>query len=90
MKTVTKKPAKVKDEFVITITIENVVYEGKGATALAALQAIPTPELITTGTLVIVHGDKKKEMLYPGQQLKRLFNPYNQDFLVNDIIFGMS
>ncbi len=77
--------------FTITVKIDNAVYTGTGETALQALQAVPTPslDLISTGTVTVTHGDKTKELLFPGMQLKRLLNPYNQAVLVNDLVAGM-
>lgn len=78
-------------EFIITVTINDSVYQGTGATALEALQSVPAPtnDLITTGSVRIEHGDKSKEMLFPSMQLKRLLNPYNMEVLVNDLQEGL-
>ena len=84
-----QEPEVQEPEFTITVKIENGIYEGKSATALEALQTVPIPELISTGTLTISHGDKTKEMLFSGQALKRIFNPYHQELLVNDLILGL-
>lgn len=78
-------------EFTITIQIDAVVYKGKGATALEALQSVPTPpaDYISTGSVVVTKGDVKREMLYSTMQLKRLLNPYHQEVLAHILTEGM-
>ncbi len=81
----------VAPEFRIVVKIDAATYEGSGATGLEALRAIvpPTNDLISTGTVTISHGDKSKEMLFPTKQLRRLLNKYNQEVLINDLLFGL-
>lgn len=83
--------AKVKKAplFTITIKTEHAQYNGEGVTALDALKAIPAIEVVTSSELVIAHGDKRKEMLFSGQQLKRLLNEYNMEVLLNDLVLGL-
>lgn len=86
------KPKKVElPKFKFVITIEDRVYTGEAATALDALQAISAPdlELISAGSVVVSHGDKGKEMFFSGIQMKRLFNPYNQEVLSSELASGM-
>lgn len=77
--------------FTIVIKIDQLTYEGAGATALEALQAVPTPPLdfISTGSVTVTKGDKVREMLYSTIQLKRLFNPYHQEVLAHILVEGM-
>ena len=88
-KTTPKKAAKKPDVFIIVITTEHATYKGEGATALEAMQAVPMPELITSSTVVITHGEATKDMLFSGMQLKRILNPYNMEVLVNELAAGM-
>lgn len=83
------KKVKKAPLFTIKITTEHAEYHGEGVTALDALKAVPPIELVTSSNLVITHGDKSKEMLFSGQQLKRLLNEYNMEVLVNDLVLGM-
>ena len=86
------RPAKIKpEEFVITVTIEQSVYQGTGSTALEALQSVPAPslDLISSGSVRIEHGEKFKEMFFNTLRLKRLLNPYNMDSLINDLSEGL-
>lgn len=89
MKTTKAAPKKKVDLFTIVITTEHGTYKGEGATALEAMQAVPIPEIITSSTVVISHGENTKDMLYSGIQLKRLLNPYSMDVLVNELQAGM-
>ncbi len=82
----------VVDEFVITIKIDSRTYEGRGSTALEALRAIPAPsnDLISSGSVSISHGDKRKDdIFFPTIQLRRLLNPYNMEVLINDLALGL-
>ncbi len=78
-------------EFVITVKIDNAMYQGTGITALEALRAVPAPssDLISSGSVRIEHGGKNKEMFFPTMQLRRLLNPHNMEVLINDLQEGM-
>ena len=83
---------KVKEiDFVITVTIENSVYQGTGSTALEALQSVPAPllDLISSGSVKIEHGDKSTEMFFNTMRMKRLLNPYNMEVLAYELAEGM-
>ena len=84
-------PIVPQDEFIVTVRIENSVYQGTGATALEALQSVPAPtlDLISAGSVRIEHGDKHKEMFYATMPMKRLLNPYNMEVLINDLALGL-
>lgn len=82
---------KTNELFTITIKIDDATYEGTGATALEALQAVPTPPLdfISSGNVLVTKGDAKREMFYSTLQLKRLLNPYHQEVLAHILTEGM-
>jgi hypothetical protein len=77
--------------FTITVQIEHMTYEGEGDTALKALQAVPVPanDLISSGSVLIEHGENYKEMFFNSVQMKRLLNPYNMEVLINDLAAGL-
>ncbi len=89
MGAVSVKKTKAAPLFTIKITTEHGEYDGSGATALDALKAIPAIEVVTSSTVVITHGKESKEMVFSGQQIKRLLNPYNMEVLINDLQLGM-
>lgn len=81
----------VDNEFVITITIDNLSYQGTGVTALDALRAVsaPTIDLISSGSVYIEHNGKSKDMFFSTLQMRRLLNPYNMEVLINDLQEGL-
>ena len=77
--------------FFITIKSDNHAFSGVGETALDALRSVrpPSLDLIGSGSLTIVHGDKSKEMYFSGIQLKRILNPDNQQVLIQELAQGL-
>jgi hypothetical protein len=86
-----KSKAPKKPQFSIKLTIADKVYQGKGETALDALQTLPKPEKIMyKGTLELFDGEKTKSILLYPIRLKRLFyNKYFQSIQIKQLIAGM-
>lgn len=67
------KPA-LTELFHIELNLGGNVTHGEGATALAALQALPKPaKIMNKATMTISYGDKKTERFFLPPRLKRLF-----------------
>ena len=76
-----KKPTKKKIvekpiNYLVTLSIGDKVYKGKGETALEALQAIPKPlKLSGKGVFHMTDGEKEtREILMYPLRLRRLFH----------------
>lgn len=73
--------SKKKDAFSISLKLGDKTFEGTGATALAALQAIQKPAKMMGKAIVTVrNGPLSKEMMFFPTRLKRLF--YNPSYQV--------
>ena len=77
--------------FTITIKTDSHTFSGAGLTALDAMRAVrpPSLDLIGSGSVTITRGNSMREMYYSGIQLKRLLNPENQPYLVQELAQGM-
>ena len=66
--------------YLFSLTFGDKVYEGSGATLLAALQATPVPIKIISKGLVVIKKDGVKmfEQSWQPVRLKRLFMPLAQ------------
>ena len=77
------KKSKVKDEFKFSFNIGGLVYEGKGATPLEALQAvIPPTKIMSKGVLTVSEGEKKKVLVFTPIRLRRVFYRSAQPLLI--------
>lgn len=89
-----KKTTKKKDEpsYSITLKIGDKTYQGKGETALDALQTIPKPlKIMNKGTFFMTDGVKKtaEVLMYP-LRLRRLFhNKLSQQIQLKSLCTGM-
>jgi hypothetical protein len=76
------RPKKVKPVYFFSITFNDKVYEGSGATVLEALEATPIPaKIVTKGLLKLTDGTRKFEEMWMPVKLKRLFQPLVQKVL---------
>lgn len=72
----TKAVKKVEGEYLISIYLNDQVFEGSGATCLDALSAVVIPPQMvkTKVVLQMFHADKKAEQVIVGMQLRRILN----------------
>lgn len=85
-----KRTVKKKKPYVISITMGDKTYKGEGETALEALQSIDRPlKIFLKGVVTIqTEKDERKILLMP-INLKRLFYPSAQPYLIKRFTFGM-
>lgn len=77
-----------KDPVFISLAFGDKIFEGSGATLLAALQSMPVPVKITTkGLLKITDGVKKFEQMLQPVKIKRLFYPLAQGVLAKQLSY---
>lgn len=86
----TVKKAVDTPQFVIKFTTGDQIYEGKGATVLEALQAVPRPaKIVAKGYVQISDGTKSKNMPMNVERSKRFFYPMAQVFIAKQLSLGL-
>lgn len=86
-----KVEAPKEEQYVISVQIGTDKYQGSGATALEALQAIGTPKkLMNKGVITVTKGTQTKTHLMFPIRLKRLFytSPTFQAIHAKSLSFG--
>ena len=79
-----------KSLYKISMIFGDKVSEGKGETALEALQAIPNPIKITTKMLLkIKNGKRQWEGMFMPHRARRFFQPLAQKVLSNQLEYLM-
>lgn len=84
-----KKKVKLPDPtYLISITIGDKTYEGRGDTALEALQNLKKPEKIMNKTIFkISEGQRQVEQLMMPLRARRLFHPLARRYLAEQFEF---